>query len=272
MAQRINKSKSKGTSFGKKSGAEKAFRSKKKSDDSFGGERKYSSGSSSFSKPFRKAGGEEGSRAGGFSKSRPDSGAGDFKKPFQKREGGSFGTRSDESKRFSKPFRSEGGEERPFRKTGSSSSSFGKSGGFRKSDGDFKRPFKKREGDSFNSDKPRFSKPFRSEGGEEKPFRKTGGSSSFGKPSDFKKSFKKSEGDSDKPKFSKPFRSDPLKKPQFPRLRYRRIHCPREPRDCLALEIRQAPNLKEAPACEWRVCRRDGRARSRMRGAVARTL
>src|SRR6478609_2067293 len=133
MAQRVNKSKSKGTSFGKKSSAEKAFRSKKKSrpDDSFGGERKSSSGPASFSRPFRKSG-EEGSRPGGFSKSRPDSGPGDFKKPFQKREGGSFG----------------------------------KPGGFRKTGGDFKRPFQKREGDSFNSDKPRFSKPFRSEGGD----------------------------------------------------------------------------------------------------------
>ncbi len=223
--QRNNKSKSKGTSFGKKSGAEKAFRGKKKSrtDDSFGGERRSSSGASSFTRPFRKPGGE-GSRPEGFSKSRPESGAGDFKKPFQKREGSSFGARSEGPKRFSKPFRSEGGEEKPFRKTGSSSS-FGKPGGFRKSDGDFKRPFKnpalpagRREEGSLDSDKPRFSKPFRSEGGDEKPFRKTGSSSSFGKPGgfrksdgDFKKPFKnreESSPDSDKPRFSKPFRSE----------------------------------------------------------------
>jgi len=217
MAQpRTNKSKSKGTSFGKKSGAEKAFRGKKKSrtEDSFGGERRSASGSSSFARPYRKAGGTEG-RPDSFSKPRPESGAGDFKKPFQKREGGSFGARAEGPKRFSKPFRSEGSEEKPFRKTGGSSS-FGKPGGFRKSDSDFKRPFN-REGGSSDSDKPRFSKPFRSEGGEERPFRKTGGSSSFGKPGgfrksdgDFKKPFKREEGssDSDKPRFSKPFRSE----------------------------------------------------------------
>ena len=217
MAKRINKSKSKGTSFGKKSGAEKAFLGKKKSrtDDSFGGEKRSSSSSSSFKRPFRKPGGEEGSRQGGFSKPRPESGAGDFKKPFQKREGGSFGARAEGPKRFSKPFRSEGSEEKPFRKTGGSSS-FGKPAGFRKSDSDFKRPFNREEGSS-DSDKTRFSKPFRSEGGEERPFRKTGGSASFGKPAgfrksdgDFKKPFKREGGssDSDKPRFSKPFRSE----------------------------------------------------------------
>ncbi len=240
MAQRINKSKSKGTSFGKKSSAEKAFRTKKKSrsDDSFGGE-KRSSGPSAFSKPFRKSGGDEGSRSGGFSKSRPDSGAGDVKKPFQKREGGSasFGKpggfrKSDgdfkkpfkreggfdsDKPRFSKPIRSEGGDEKPFRKTGGSSS-FGKPGGFRKSDGDFKKPFR-RASDTPDSDKPRFSKPFRSEGAEDRPFRKTSSSPSFGKEGfgkaegDFKRPFKKrdegsSDSTSDKPRFSKPFRSE----------------------------------------------------------------
>ena len=219
--QRNNKSKSKGTSFGKKSGAEKAFRTKKKSrtDDSLGGERR-SSGPSAFTKSFRKPGeSSERERTGGFSKSRPEPGTGDFKKPFQKREGGSFGSRSEGPKRFSKPFRAEGGDEKPFRKTGSSSASFGRPGGFRKSDGDFKRPYKKREEGSSDSssDKPRFSKPFRSEGGDEKPFRKTGGSSSFGKPGgfrksdgDFKKPFKRASDspDSDKPRFSKPFRSE----------------------------------------------------------------
>ena len=224
MAQRNNKSKSKGTSFGKKSGAEKAFRTKKKSrtDDFLGGERR-SSGPSAFTKSFRKPGeSSERERPGGFSKSRPESGTGDFKKPFQKREGGSFGSRSEGSKRFSKPFRAEGGDEKPFRKTGSSSASFGRPGGFRKSDGDFKRPYKKREEGSSDSssDKPRFSKPFRSEGGDERPFRKTGSSSpSFGKQGfgksdgDFKRPFKKKEeGSSDsrseKPRFSKPFRSE----------------------------------------------------------------
>ncbi len=224
MAQRNNKSKSKGTSFGKKSGAEKAFRTKKKSrtDDSLGGERR-SSGPSAFTKSFRKPGeSSERERPGGFSKSRPESGTGDFKKPFQKREGGSFGSRSEGPKRFSKPFRAEGGDEKPFRKTGSSSASFGRPGGFRKSDGDFKRPYKKREEGSSDSssDKPRFSKPFRSEGREERPFRKTGSSSpSFGKQGfgksdgDFKRPFKKKEeGSSDsrseKPRFSKPFRSE----------------------------------------------------------------
>ncbi len=197
--QRNNKSKSKGTSFGKKSGAEKAFRGKKKSrtDDSFGGERRSASASSSFKRPYRNVGGTEG-RPDGFSKSRPESGA-----------------RSEGPKRFSKPFRSEGGEEKPFRKTGGSSS-FGKPGGFRKSDSDFKRP-SNREGGSSDSEKPRFSKPFRSEGGEERPFPKTGGSASFGKPggfrksdSDFKRPFNKEGGssDSEKPRFSKPFRSE----------------------------------------------------------------
>ena len=219
--QRNNKSKSKGTSFGKKSGAEKAFRTKKKSrtDDSLGGERR-SSGPSAFTKSFRKPGeSSERERTGGFSKSRPEPGTGDFKKPFQKREGGSFGSRSEGPKRFSKPFRAEGGDEKPFRKTGSSSASFGRPGGFRKSDSDFKRPYKKREEGSSDSssDKPRFSKPFRSEGGDEKPFRKTGGSSSFGKPGgfrksdgDFKKPFKRASDspDSDKPRFSKPFRAE----------------------------------------------------------------
>ncbi len=216
--QRNNKSKSKGTSFGKKSGAEKAFRTKKKSrtDDSLGGERR-SSGPSAFTKSFRKPGeSSERERTGGFSKSRPEPGTGDFKKPFQKREGGSFGSRSEGPKRFSKPFRAEGGDDKPFRKTGSSSASFGRPGGFRKSDGDFKRPYKKREEGSSDSDKPRFSKPFRAEGRDEKPFRKTGGSS-FGKPGGFRKSdgdFKRpfnregSSSDSDKPRFSKPFRPE----------------------------------------------------------------
>jgi 23S rRNA pseudouridine2605 synthase len=214
--KRNNKSKSKGTSFGKKSGAEKAFRGKKKSrtDDSFGGERRSASGSSSFTRPYRNTGGTEG-RSDGFSKPRPESGTGEFKKPFQKREGGSFGARAEGPKRFSKPFRSEGSEERPFRKTGGSSS-FGKPAGIRKSDSDFKRPFN-REGGSSDSDKPRFSKPFRAEGGEERPFRKTGSSASFGKPGgfrksdgDFKKPFRreKDSSDSSKPRFSKPFRSE----------------------------------------------------------------
>ncbi|MBK5278091.1 MAG: pseudouridine synthase [Bacteroidia bacterium] len=252
MAQRINKSKSpkgKGTSFGKKSSAEKAFRGKKKprTDDSFGDERK--SPTSSYSKPFR-GGPTKGSRTGGFSKPRDERGAGDFKKPFR-REGGeekpfrksagssSFGrpggfskpdfkrpyNKGDEGSsdaeggkpRFSKPFRREGGEEKPFRKS-AGSSSFGRPGGFSKPD--FKRPYNKRdEGSSdTDSDKPRFSKPFRSEGGDEKPFRKSTGSSSFGRPGgfskpDFKRPYnKRDEGSSDaeggKPKFSKPFQSE----------------------------------------------------------------
>jgi 23S rRNA pseudouridine2605 synthase len=243
--QRNNKSKSKGTSFGKKSGAEKAFRGKKKSrpDDSFDGGKRSASGASSFSRPFRKPGGAEG-RPDGFSKSRPESGVGDFKKPFQKREGGSFrktgssasfgkpggfrksdgdfkfkkreeGSSDSDKPRFSKPFRSEGGDERPFRKTGSPS--FGKPGGFRKSDSNFKKRFDKESGS--DSDKPRFSKPFRPEGGGEKPFRKTSSSPSFGKQGfgksegDFKRPFKRSdEGSSDsasdKPRFSKPFHSE----------------------------------------------------------------
>ena len=229
MAQQKSNNKrssSKGTSFGKKSGAEKAFRTKKKPNESFGGERRSSSGPSAFAKPFRKAGGsEEGDRSGGFSKSRPDSGGGDFKKPFQKREGGSFGARSEGPKRFSKPFNSEGGEEKPFRKSSNSSPSFSRQGSFGKADGDFKRPYKKREEGSSESgsEKPRFSKPFRSEGGDEKPYRKTGSASgSFGRPTRFDKSTGKSEGefkrpykkreegasDSERPRFSKPFRSE----------------------------------------------------------------
>ena len=237
MAQpRNNKSKSKGTSFGKKSGAEKAFRGKKKSTDDFTGGERRSPSSGAFAKPFRKPGQAEGERYRGFSKSSPKSSADDFKKPplpAGKREGGSFGSRSDEPKRFSKPFRAEGGDERPFRRAGSTSS--GRPDGFRKSAGDFKRDYKKpglptsrrEEGSSnLNSERPRFSKPFRSEGDREKPFRRTGSSSpSFGKQGfgkadgDFKRPFKKptldgrrgegpSDSNTERPRFSKPFRSE----------------------------------------------------------------
>ena len=214
MAQQRNKKSKTGkaTSFGKRSSAEKAFRGKKKSD-SFGDERR-ASGPSAFKKTFLKSGDQtERGKPDGFSKPRRDEG-GEFKKPFQRSEGGSFGSRSEGGKGFSKPFRSEGGDEKPFRR--SSSGSFGKPAGFRKSDGDFKKPFKK-EGDSSNSDKPRFSKPFRSEGGSERPFRKTSSSPSFGKDGfgksegDFKRPLKqRDEGssDSDKPRFSKSKRSE----------------------------------------------------------------
>ncbi|MEK6782815.1 MAG: pseudouridine synthase [Bacteroidota bacterium] len=228
--QRNNKSKSKGTSFGKKSNAEKAFRGKKKSrpDDSFSGERRSSSSSAAFSKPFRKPGeSPDGDRSGGFSKPRWGKGPGDFKRPFQKpylpagkREGGSFGAQSEDPKKFSKSFRAEEGVEKPFRKTGSASSSFGRPGGFSKPESDFKRPYKKREEGSSDSrsERPRFSKPFRSKGGDEKPFRRYGSSSpSFGKQGfgkaegDFKRPLKRRDegsSDSDKPRFSKPFRSE----------------------------------------------------------------
>ncbi len=197
--QRNNKSKpgGKSTSFGKRSSAEKAFRGKKKSD-SFGDERR-ASGPSDFKKTFRKSDERSG--------------------------GGSFGARSEGPRKFSKPFRSEGGDERPFRKTGGSPS-FGRKGSFGKPDGDFKRPFTKRGEDSFDSrsEKPGFSKPFRNEGGADKPFRKTSSSSgSFSRPgrfeksdrpgADFKRPFKKRDGDaldsgSDKPRFSKSPRAE----------------------------------------------------------------
>jgi len=192
MAQRIGKSKDKNTSFGKKSSAEKAFRSKKKpaSNDSFGEKR-------SFSKPFRKFDAKDDARS--------------FKKPFQKRDGD-----SDYSKKsgFSKPFRSEGSDEKSFRRSGPSS--FGKPS-YGKGEGDFKKPFKRRGEGSPDSDRPRFSKPFRTEGSEDRPFRKSSSSPSFGKQGygksegDFKRPFKRrDEGgqDSAKPRFSKPFRAE----------------------------------------------------------------
>jgi 23S rRNA pseudouridine2605 synthase len=225
---RSNKSDSKRTSFGKKTGAEKDF------------------------KKGRKSRSEDSDRAPRFSKSagrssRDDKGGSDFRAKRPSRFGGSDEKRSfdkPERKSFGagKPGRPEGFTKRPsggfskssrperdgdapkrsYRKSDDSSfskpgrSSFSKPGASRGEDRP-KRSFGKRDDDSSSRpERPKFSKPDSREGGEEKKsFRE---SPSFSRPDragrgDFKKVTKKTEGDSSsKPRYSKSEGGDDFKK------------------------------------------------------------
>ncbi len=224
--------KGRGTSFGKKSDAEKSFRKRKSSSrsgrfDATPGSRPYG-GSSSEDKPksfrskpsgFRRndegpgkapfkrsasgssygAGKPDFRKTGGRSfGSRPDREDSRDKKPFGKREDSSFRARQGGPAKFTRPYRSEGDKEkRPYRKT--DSPSFGP----RADRKEFKKPFRKTEG---------FSKSPRTERGEagadqdreKRPYRKTD-SPSFGphaERGEFKKPFRKTEG------FTKPARTE----------------------------------------------------------------
>ena len=168
--------KGKGTSFGKKSDAEKSFRKRGR-----------------------------GSRSGRFD-ARPTSNP--YGGPPREDKPKSFGGKPSGYRRRSEgpgpgdkaPFR--GGPGSPFRPTGkpgfrkSGGKSFGSPPG--REDHQDKKPFQKREGDSFRSyQSGKFAKPYRSEGDKEKrPYRKTD-SPSFDR-SEFKKPIRKEEG------FSKP--------------------------------------------------------------------
>ncbi len=226
--------KGRGTSFGKKSDAEKSFRKRKissrsgRSDarpgsspygsssredkpKSFGakpsGYRRSGEGSgrddSRGKAPFKSspgnslgAGKPEFRKTGGKSfGSRPDREDSRDKKPFGKRDGSSFNAGTGGPPKFNKPYRSDGDKEkRPFRKTDSSF-------GARPDRGEFKKPFRKTDGFS------KFSRPERGEAGagsdrEKRPPRKSD-SSSFGPAADrseFKKPFRKTDGFSKSPR------------------------------------------------------------------------
>lgn len=247
---RSNKSDSKRTSFGKKTGAEKAFKKgrKSRSEDSdraprfskpagrssrddkggsdFRAKRTPRFGGSdekrSFDKPERKSfGADKPGRPDGFTKrpsdfsksSRPDRDGDAPKRSFGKSDDSSF-SKPGRTSGFSKSSRTDRDGDTPkrsFRKSDDSSfskpgrSSFSKPGASGGEDRP-KRSFGKRDDDSSSRpERPtRFSKPESNEGGEEKKsFRE---SPSFSRPGrgDFKKTTKKSDGDSfSKPRYSK---------------------------------------------------------------------
>jgi 23S rRNA pseudouridine2605 synthase len=223
--------KGKGTSFGKRSDAEKSFKRKK----SFSGrddKRPFTErGDSKSKRPSRPSGSSGSDRPKGFGKpsgyrsTRKDEGSSfgpPRKSSFDKPERKSFGEgrRDDrrgpgsEGKRpFSKPFRADSDrEKRPYRKEGGSFRPRTEGAGgpprarFSRGDDAEKRPFRKSDNPSFGAREeraPRFPKPEEREGGFKKPFDKDGG---------FKKPFKK-DGDSFKPRGAGDEGSDSEKKP-----------------------------------------------------------
>jgi 23S rRNA pseudouridine2605 synthase len=219
---RINKSKSptskgKGTSFGKKSEAEKSFKNKRKSSGrnengswekpSYGkSPRSSSTSGSSYSKPsgFRRDDTKGDSRG-----ERPFSDKPQFRKsnkPYGIRPDGDRFSRPDGPPRFSKPsgFRSnEPREDRKDDKRDERAPRYGKSP-------EGERPFRKSSG-SFSNGPRKFDKPFSKEDGDKKPFDKTKSPPSFGSRPDKFRSEPREEGAA-KPRITK----DDFKKTSHP--------------------------------------------------------
>jgi 23S rRNA pseudouridine2605 synthase len=177
-----------GTSFGKRSDAEKSYRK--------GGASSRRDDSPRFN-----------SKPSGYRKSDPDARASRpaGKSAFHKPTGGkprdigeSFrtgGAASSGDRKFSKPYRSEGSsEKRPYRKAGSS---FGS-----RPDGDSKTPYRRSEGESKRPERGEgFTRPEKSDSGEgiRKEFKKPFARKDYGKNADPDARPARAEGDSKRP-------------------------------------------------------------------------